>query len=109
MKFANAIQVFKKEDNLDYNNDRPISIISNIGKLIEKVVLKSLYSFRKTILFFSSSSMDLEITCQLIMFWLISPIEFKKPVTMISMRVEFTLTLKTRLMQWIIIIYYWTT
>ena len=68
MKFANAIQVFKKEDNLDYNNDRPISLISNIGKLIEKVVLKSLYSFRKTILFFSSSSMDLEITCQLIMF-----------------------------------------
>ena len=42
LKFANVIPVFKKGDNLDYNNYRPISLISNIGKLIEK---KRLYSF----------------------------------------------------------------
>ena len=44
-KFANIIPVFKKGDNLDYNNYRPISLISNIGKLIEKIVHKRLYSF----------------------------------------------------------------
>ena len=45
LKFANVIPVFKKRDNLDYNNYRPISLISNIGKLIEKIVHKRLYSF----------------------------------------------------------------
>ena len=45
LKFANVIPVFKKVDNLDYNNYRPISLISNIGKLIEKIVHKRLYSF----------------------------------------------------------------
>ena len=38
LKFANVIPVFKKGDNLDYNNYRPISLISNIGKLIENIV-----------------------------------------------------------------------
>ena len=45
LKFANVIPVFKKGDNLDYNNYRPISLISNIGKLIGKIVHKRLYSF----------------------------------------------------------------
>ena len=45
LKFANVIPVFKNGDNLDYNNYRPISLISNIGKLIEKIVHKRLYSF----------------------------------------------------------------
>ena len=57
LKFASIIPVFKKGDNLDYDNYRPISLISSIGKLIEN---------RKS-LFFSSSSMDLETNCQLIM------------------------------------------
>ena len=53
LKFANIIPLFKKGDNLDYNNYRPISIISNIGKLIEKIVHKRLYSFleKKYLLF----------------------------------------------------------
>ena len=42
LKFANVIPVFKKGDNLDYNNYRPISLISNIGKLIEMIVHKRL-------------------------------------------------------------------
>ena len=45
LKFANVIPVFKKGDNLDYNNYRPISLISNIGKLIEKIIHERLYSF----------------------------------------------------------------
>ena len=42
LKFANVIPVFNKGDNLDYNNYRPISLISNIGKLIEKIIYKTL-------------------------------------------------------------------
>ena len=34
---ASVIPVSKKGDNLDYNNYRPISLNSNIGKLIEKM------------------------------------------------------------------------
>ena len=37
LKFANVIPVIKKGDNLDYNNYKPISLISNIGKLTEKI------------------------------------------------------------------------
>ena len=59
LKFTNVNSVIKKGDNLDYNNYRTISLISNIGKLIEKTV-------HKEILFFLSNSMDLEINCQLI-------------------------------------------
>ena len=59
LKFVSFIPVFKKAENLDYNNCRLISLISSIGKLIEMKVHK--------IFFFSSSSMGLEINCQLIM------------------------------------------
>ena len=45
LKFANVIPVFKKEDNSDYINYRPISLISGIGKLIEKIIHKRLYNF----------------------------------------------------------------
>ena len=45
LKFVNVIPVFKKGDNLDYNDYRPISLIWNIGKLIEKIVYKRLCSF----------------------------------------------------------------
>ena len=44
LKFAKVIPVFKKDDNLDYSNYRPIYLISNIGKLIEKIH-KRLYGF----------------------------------------------------------------
>ena len=32
LKFDNVIPVFKKGESLDYNNYRPIFVISNIGK-----------------------------------------------------------------------------
>ena len=44
LRVVNMILVFKKGDNLEYNNCRPTSLISNIGKLIEKIVLIRLYS-----------------------------------------------------------------
>ena len=80
LKFANVISFFEKWGNLDYNNCRPISLISKIGKLIE---------VREKLASFSSSNMDLETNCQVIILWLISPIEYKKPVAMVSIHREF--------------------
>ena len=45
LKFSNVSLFFKKGYNLDYNYYRPISLISNIGKLTDKIVHKRLYSF----------------------------------------------------------------
>ena len=47
LRFANVIPVFKKGDNLHYNNYRPIFLVSNIGKLIEKIVLKNSLIFEQ--------------------------------------------------------------
>ena len=45
LKIANIIPDFKKGDKEDYNNYRPISLISNLSKLIEKLAHKRLYNF----------------------------------------------------------------
>ena len=37
LKIANIIPVFKKEDSQDHSNYRPISLISNLSKLIKKI------------------------------------------------------------------------
>ena len=45
LKRGNIIPVLKKGDRQDYNNYRPISLISNLSKLIEKLAHKRLYNF----------------------------------------------------------------
>ena len=45
LKIANIVHVFKKGDSQDYNNCRPISRISNLSKLIEKLADKRYYNF----------------------------------------------------------------
>ena len=45
LKISNVISIFKRGENQDYNNYRPISLISNPSKLMEKVVHPRLYSF----------------------------------------------------------------
>ena len=45
LKTARVIPVFKKGDKLLVSNYRPISLLSNINKIFEKVVYKRLYSF----------------------------------------------------------------
>ena len=45
LKTAKVIPVFKKGDKLLVSNYRPISLLSNINKIYEKLVYKRLYSF----------------------------------------------------------------
>ena len=45
LKTAKIVPVFKKDSKLDYNNYRPISLLSNIEKILEKLMYKRLYTF----------------------------------------------------------------
>ena len=48
LKIAKVIPIFKNESRAVCNKYRPISILSNIGNIIEKLKHKSLYSFLET-------------------------------------------------------------
>ena len=45
MELAKVIPIFKAKSKESFNNYRPISLLSNISKVLEKVVHKRLYSF----------------------------------------------------------------
>ena len=45
LKIAKVVPVFKKDSKLDYSNYRPISLLSNIEKILEKLMYKRLYTF----------------------------------------------------------------
>ena len=45
LKFAKAVPVFKNDSKLDYSNYCPISLLSNIEKILEKFMFKRLYTF----------------------------------------------------------------
>ena len=45
LKIAKVVPVFKKDSKLDYSNYCPISLLSNIGKILEKLMYKRLYTF----------------------------------------------------------------
>ena len=45
LKTAKVIPIFKKGDQQDCNNYRAISLLSNIGKIIEKLLHKHLFKF----------------------------------------------------------------
>ena len=45
LKIVNVIPIFKKGDSQDYNNYRPVSLVSNLSKLIEKITHKRIYNF----------------------------------------------------------------
>ena len=48
LKIAEVIPIFKSESRVACNNYRSISLLSNIGKIIEKLMHKRLYSFLET-------------------------------------------------------------
>ena len=45
LKIATVIHIHKKQYTVDYANYRPISLLSNIGKIIEKLMYKRLSNF----------------------------------------------------------------
>ena len=45
IKTVNVVPVFKKGSKLDYCNYRPISLLSNVEKILEKLMYKRVYDF----------------------------------------------------------------
>ena len=45
LKTAKVVPVFKKDSKLDYSSYLPISLLSNIEKILEKFMYKGLYTF----------------------------------------------------------------
>ena len=45
LKTTKVVPVFKKDSKLDYSNYCPISLLSNIEKILEKLMYKTLYTF----------------------------------------------------------------
>ena len=45
LKSAKVVPVFKKDSKFDYSNYRAISLLSNIEKILEKLMYKRLYTF----------------------------------------------------------------
>ena len=45
LKTAKVVPVFKKDSKLDCSIYRPISLLSNIEKILEKLMYKRLYTF----------------------------------------------------------------
>ena len=45
LKSAEVVPVFKKDSKLNYSNYRPISLLANIEKILEKLMYQRLYTF----------------------------------------------------------------
>ena len=45
LKTAKVVPVFKEDSKLDYSNYRPISLLSNVEKILEKLMYNRLYTF----------------------------------------------------------------
>ena len=45
LKIAKAVPVFKNDSKLDYSNYPPISLLSNVEKILEKLLHKRLHTF----------------------------------------------------------------
>ena len=61
IKTAKVVPVFKKDSKLDYSNYLPISLLSNIDKILENPMYKRLYiPFSITATLFITYSLDLD-------------------------------------------------
>ena len=45
LKTAKVVPVFRKDSKLDYSNYRPVSLSSNIEKILEELMYKRLYIY----------------------------------------------------------------
>ena len=71
LKTAKVVPVFKKDSKLDYSNYRPISLLSNVEKTLEKLMYKRLYTFPIAIILYITCSMDSDNNILHLMPWLI--------------------------------------
>lgn len=51
LKLAKIIPIYKSKDKEQFNNYRPISLLSSISKIFEKIVYKRLYTFIEPVLY----------------------------------------------------------
>ena len=58
LKIAKLVPVFKKDSKLDYSNSRPISLLSNIEKILEKLMYKKLHTILITNILTMTYSLD---------------------------------------------------
>ena len=59
IKTAKVVSVFKKDSKLDYSNYRPISLLSNIEKILEKLCIIDYLPFSMTIILTITYNLDL--------------------------------------------------
>ena len=52
-KLANVLPLFKKGNNSDLNNYRPVSLLSCVSKLLERIIFKHLFNYLRTNLLLS--------------------------------------------------------
>ena len=45
LKVAKVVPVHKKDSKLDFSNYRPVSLLSNIEKILERLIYKIIYYF----------------------------------------------------------------
>ena len=60
VKTTKLVPVFKKDSKLDYSNYRPISLLSHIEKILEKLMYKRLYAFLNNSDIIYNLSLDLD-------------------------------------------------
>ena len=47
LKLAEVSPVFKQKDNLDKENDRPLSVLSHVSKVFERIMYQQIEDFMK--------------------------------------------------------------
>ena len=64
LKIAEVIPVHKKDSRLDYENYRPISLLSNLEKILRKSFTPEFTTFSTLTMLFSLNSLDSEASNQ---------------------------------------------
>ena len=60
LKTVKVVPVFKIDSKSDYSNYRPISLLSNFEKILEKLMYKRLHTFLNTKILSITYSLDLD-------------------------------------------------
>ena len=71
LKTAKVVPVFKNDSKLDYSNYRPISLLSNVEKILENLCTKDCIPFSIAIILYITCSLDSDNNILHLMPWLI--------------------------------------